>query len=548
MGRNPGGLRLSPGDRPQEARFAGRRRENACRPREEKAGRIPGEIRVPGANEANGVREKDGRRAEERDRRPAEGGIQENGVGEGRGGSSEEGGPRRRESGEREENNGEREEAGGESRERSRGRDRREEARRPEDRHAANRLQERGEAPLARLRESDVPLLRGLRVIDASQFNAGPIASLYLAGYGAEVVKVERPGGEDSRAIGPFKGGESSYFMSLNRGKRSITLNLKTPEGVEVFKKLCRGADVLVENLLPGVMDRLGAGWSVLKAENPRLVYGAVSGFGPTGKNAARPAFDSLLQAAGGLISVTGPAGGAPVRVGVSIVDVASGLYLLSGILTALWRRERSGEGTRVDVSMMGAAVNLMENPVARHAFTGEVPGPAGLSHPVVSPFSGYRTKDGLLFVAISNTSRFRALAEALDMGALADDPRFRENADRVANDDALRAILEEALARRTTAEWEERLVPRGVPASAINDVARVKERFPEAFVEVEHPTAGSALLPASPLAFEGETPDFSRPAPRAGEHTEEILAELGCGAEEVARLREAGAIQPPGR
>lgn len=388
-----------------------------------------------------------------------------------------------------------------------------------------------------------MPLLAGLRVIDASQFNAGPIVSLYLAGYGADVVKVERPGGEDSRAIGPFRGGESSYFMSLNRGKRSITLNLKSPEGVEVFKKLCRRADVLVENFLPGVMDRLGVGWSVLKAENPRLIYGAVSGFGRTGKNAARPAFDSLLQAAGGLISVTGPAGGAPARVGVSIVDVSSGLYLLSGVLAALWRREREGEGTRVDASMLGAAVNVMENPVARHAFTGEIPGPEGLSHPVVSPFSGYRTRDGLIFIAISNTSRFRALGRALGLDALAEDARFRENRDRVANDDALRAILEGALAERTTAEWEALLVPQGVPASAINDVAQVKERFPEAFVEVAHPAAGPGLLPASPLAFEGEAPDFSRPAPRAGEHTEEVLAELGYGAGEVARLREAGAI-----
>ena len=200
-----------------------------------------------------------------------------------------------------------------------------------------------------------MPLLQGLKVVDASQFNAGPIVSLYLAGYGAEVIKVERPGGEDSRAIGPFKNGESSYFMSLNRGKRSITLDLKNPEGVEVFRKLCRGADVLVENLLPGVMDRLGVGWDVLKAENPRLIYAAVSGFGQTGKNARRPAFDSLLQAAGGLISVTGPVDGEPVRVGVSIVDVASGLYLLSGVLTALFRRERTGEGMRVDASMMGA-------------------------------------------------------------------------------------------------------------------------------------------------------------------------------------------------
>ncbi len=179
-------------------------------------------------------------------------------------------------------------------------------------------------------------LLEGIKVLDASQFNAGPIVSLYLAGWGADVVKVERPGGEDSRAIGPFRGGESSYFMSLNRGKRSLTLNLKHPGGVGAFKRLARWADVVVENLSPGVMDRLGVGWEALRAENPRLIYAAVSGFGQRGPNAGRPAFDSLVQAAGGLISVTGPEGGPPVRVGVSIVDIASGLYLLSGVVAAL--------------------------------------------------------------------------------------------------------------------------------------------------------------------------------------------------------------------
>ncbi|HJP15177.1 MAG TPA: CoA transferase [Nitrospinota bacterium] len=386
-------------------------------------------------------------------------------------------------------------------------------------------------------------ILEGLRVIDAGQFNAGPIASLYLAGYGADVVKIERPGGEDSRAIGPFRGGESSYFMSLNRGKRSITVNLKSPGGCGVFKRLARGADVLIENYMPGVMDRLGVGWEELHAENPRLIYGAVSGFGTGGAGAARPAFDSLLQAAGGLISVTGPVGGPPVRAGVSIVDITSGLFLLSGILSALWRRERTGEGCRVDASMLASTVNIMENPVARHSFTGEVPGPEGLSHPVVSPFSGYHTRDGLIFVAISNTNRYRVLVEALGRGDLAVDPRFAENRERVENDGALREVLEEILKGRTTAEWEAFLIPKGVTVSAINDVAQVKERFPEVFVEVDHPAAGPALFPGSPVAFGGGELDFSRPAPSAGQHIGEILAELGYPPGEIEELGESGAV-----
>ncbi|MEE9255775.1 MAG: CaiB/BaiF CoA-transferase family protein, partial [bacterium] len=264
---------------------------------------------------------------------------------------------------------------------------------------------------------------------------------------------------------------------------------------------------------------------------------------GREGHGARRPAFDSLLQAAGGLISVTGPGGGPPVRVGVSIVDITSGLFLLSGILSSLWQRERTGEGRRVDASMLASTVNLMENPIARHSFTGEVPGPEGLSHPIVSPFSGYRTRDGLIFVAISNTNRYRVFVEALGRADLAGDPRFAENKDRVENDEALRGILEEILKARTTAEWEAFLIPQGVTVSAINDVAQVKERFPEAFVEVDHPVAGPALLPGSPVDFGEGQLSFSRPAPGAGQHTDEILAEIGYGADEIEKLRDEGAI-----
>lgn len=386
-------------------------------------------------------------------------------------------------------------------------------------------------------------MLEGLKVVDVSQFNAGPIVSLYLAGYGAEVIKVERPGGEDSRAIGPFREGESSYFMSLNRGKRSVTVNLKEPRGVEVFKRLARWADVVVENFVPGVMDRLGVGWEALRIENSQLIYGTVSGFGQKGPYAKRPAFDSLLQAAGGLIGVTGPPGGPPVRIGVSIVDITSGLFLLSGVLSALWRREKTGKGCRVDASMLASTVNIMENPVARHSFTGQVPQPAGLSHPVVSPFSGYRTRDGLIFVAISNTNRYRVFVESLGRPDLADDPRFLENKDRVENDAALTEILESILQGRTTAEWEELLIPQGVTVSAINDVAQVKEQFPDVFAEVDHPIAGPALLPGSPVMFDGSEPDFSRPAPQVGQHTEEILSELGYSQEDIEALRKIGAV-----
>ena len=348
----------------------------------------------------------------------------------------------------------------------------------------------------------------------------------------------------DARILKAFALGLAVATRGMDHLRNRVTLEINARINDDAaFKRLARWADVVIENLAPGVMDRLGAGYDALRAENPRLIYGSVSGFGQAGPHAKRPAFDTLLQAAGGLISVTGPAGGPPVRVGVSVVDIASGLFLLSGVLGALWRRERTGEGCRLDASMLGAAVNLMENPVARHSFTGEEPRPEGLSHPVVSPFSGYRTRDGLIFVAISNTNRFRVLCQALGRPGLAEDPRFLENKDRLAHDAALREIIEGVLRSRTTAEWEALLIPQGVPVNAINGVAEVKARFPEAFTEVRHPAAGSALLPASPLAFLDAGADFSRPAPRVGEHTEEVLQMLGYAPPEIARLREEGAV-----
>ena len=235
--------------------------------------------------------------------------------------------------------------------------------------------------------------LAGLRVLDLGNFLAGPIVSMHLGAMGADVVKVERTTGDDSRTIGPFAGGESSYFMSVNRGKRSVAVDTKSDTGKEILKALVRRSDVLVENFRPGVMDRLGVGYEVLSAENPRLIYASVSGFGQHGEHARRPAFDSLLQAAGGLISVTGSAeeGQTPVRVGCSIVDMCSGLHTTMGVLAALHERSVSGMGQRVDTSMLATTAMLMESPISRHSFGGDkyLPRPEGLAHPAVAPFDG---------------------------------------------------------------------------------------------------------------------------------------------------------------
>ncbi len=381
-------------------------------------------------------------------------------------------------------------------------------------------------------------LLNGIKVIDAAQFNAGPIVSMYLALMGADVIKVESLDGDDSRSIGPFSGNESSYFMSLNRGKRSISINLKTNDGIELFKKIVEKSDILIENFSPGVMERLGIGWDVLKEVNNRLIYGSVTGFSKQSKHSKRPAFDSLIQAASGLVSVTGTKNGELVRVGVSIVDITTGLYLLSGVLLALWKRERDLKGRKIDASMLSAAVNILENPIVRHSFSGTIPKPEGLSHPVVSPFSGYKTKDGSIFIAISNTKRFALLMHSLELHELTEDPRFIDNESRVRNDKELRQILEKILIKKTTFEWEKILVPLGVPASSINNIQDAKQKYPEAFVSVVHSEAGIGLMPGAPFIFEEEDFDFSKPSPLLGEHTNEILAELNLDPQKIELLK----------
>ena len=381
-------------------------------------------------------------------------------------------------------------------------------------------------------------MLNGIRVIDVAQFNAGPIVSMYLALMGADVIKIESLDGDDSRSIGPFSGDESSYFMSLNRGKRSISVNLKTNEGIKLFKKIAEKSDILIENFSPGVMDRLGIGWDVIKEVNNRLIYGSVTGFGKGSKHSERPAFDSLIQAASGLVSVTGTKKGELVRIGVSIVDITTGLYLLSAVLLALWKREKDSKGRKIETSMISAAVNILENPIVRHSFSETIPEPEGLSHPVVSPFSGYKTKDGKIFIAISNTKRFILLMNSLGLQGLVDDPRFLDNKDRVENDEELREILEEILIKKTTSEWERILIPLGVPASAINNIQEAKKEFPEAFVNVVHSKAGMGIMPGAPFLFDDDEFDFSKPAPLLGEHTNEILGEFNLDSQNIESLK----------
>jgi CoA:oxalate CoA-transferase len=347
---------------------------------------------------------------------------------------------------------------------------------------------------------------------------AGPFCTLQLRELGARVIKVERPGaGDEARGIGPFVAGQSAYFLSLNRGKESIALDLRDAADRAVFERLLARADVLVENYRPGVLERLGFGWPALHARHPRLVYASVSGFGHSGPWAGRPAYDLVAQALGGILSITGPIGGPPVRVGTSIGDLAAGLFAALGVAAALAERAATGVGRRVDVAMLDCQVALLENALARFAATGQVPGPLGTRHPSIAPFEAYPTADGPLVIACGSDRLFRALAEAIGRPALAEDPRFATAPARSAHADALHAALAEALAARPRAAWVATLESVGVPCAPIQDVAEVaatpQVRARNMIVDVEQPGVGRFPVPGNPVKLDGLPDPPTRPA-----------------------------------
>ncbi len=391
--------------------------------------------------------------------------------------------------------------------------------------------------------------LEGLRVLDLTRVLAGPYATMVLADLGADVIKVELPGvGDDARHYGPYIDGESAYFLSLNRNKRSITLNLKSPHGQRVFRDLVPLVDILVENFRPGTLDRLGLGYETLRDLNPRLIYAASSGFGRTGPYSPRPAYDAVIQAMGGLMSITGQADGEPTRVGTSIADITAGLFAIIGILSALTARERTGQGQVVDVAMLDCQVAILENAIARYSVTGEVPRPQGNRHPSIVPFEPFETQDGQLMVAAGNDTLWRRLCEVLERPELAEDPRFSTNPLRVTNYADLRPLLAEVFRGQTTAAWQTRLDAAGIPISPINTVADVMEHpqvlAREMLVQLNHPVAGKMTVPGIPVKL-SDTPGALRTAaPTLGQHTEEVLSELlGYTAEQIAQLRTEGAI-----
>jgi CoA:oxalate CoA-transferase len=373
-------------------------------------------------------------------------------------------------------------------------------------------------------------------VIDLTRVLAGPFCTMLLADLGARVVKVEPPAGDDARRIGPFLGGRSAYFLSLNRGKQSLALDLKRGADRAVFDALLDRADVLVENFRPGVMRRLGYGWEHVHARWPRLVMASTSGFGQTGPYAARPAYDIVVQAMGGIMSLTGHPGAPPTRVGTSTGDITAGLFTAVGIQAALLERERSGSGRHVDVAMLDCQVATLENAIARYQATGQAPGPLGSRHPSIAPFEALATADGWLIVAAGNDLLFRKLCDALGVPDLPADPRFASNEQRTRHADALKQRLEAALAARGSADWLARLERAGVPCGPINDVATVvrdaQVTARNMIVRVDDPEAGPLALAGNPVKLSGHPdPEHRPPAPELDEHRAEILAELGLDA-----------------
>ncbi|BBC30523.1 CaiB/BaiF CoA transferase family protein [Streptomyces graminofaciens] len=374
--------------------------------------------------------------------------------------------------------------------------------------------------------------LSGLLVADFGRVLAAPYATMLLADLGADVIKVEHPDtGDDTRAWGPpHAHGEATYYLSVNRNKRSLTLDLRDEQDLRAATELVRRADVLFENFRPGIMGKYGLGYDRARELNPRLVYCSITGFG-AGAGAALPGYDLLIQAVGGLMSVTGSASGQPVKTGVALVDVLTGLHAAIGVLAALRHREATGEGQHVQVNLLSCLLSSLVNQAGGYTLAGKVPGILGNRHPSIAPYEVFPTKDRPLAVAVGNDRQFRALCQGLDEPGLADDPRFATNTDRVAQVDELAERLRDLLSARTAPEWFDRLSPLGVPCGPVNDLAQAFD-LADTLGLSPRATAtgpdGSAMqLVANPIGLSSTPPRYERRPPCLGEHTDDLRAWL---------------------
>jgi crotonobetainyl-CoA:carnitine CoA-transferase CaiB-like acyl-CoA transferase len=392
--------------------------------------------------------------------------------------------------------------------------------------------------------------LKGIKVIELAQIMAGPTCGMLLADMGADVIKVEKlPGGDDTRSYTePSIAGESAAFMMLNRNKRGIAVNLKTPGGLEVVKRLLADADVVTENYRKGTLEKLGLGYAVLEKLNPRLVYCAVSGYGRTGPYADKGGFDLIAQGFAGLMSITGEPGGAPVKSGTSIADINAGIFAALGIVSALLARVESGRGQMVETSLMEAAIQQTYWQSAIYFATGVNPGPSGSAHILTAPYQAFPTADGWINVGGANQANWERIVKVIDRPELAADARFRTNGDRMRNLAALTPLIAERMLTRSSADWIAVFEAAGVPVGPVNRIGEMladpQVAAREMVVEVEHTRAGRMKTLGLPIKFSATPGGVRRAAPTLGEHTREILAVLGYAAADIERLVAEGAVQ----
>jgi crotonobetainyl-CoA:carnitine CoA-transferase CaiB-like acyl-CoA transferase len=387
--------------------------------------------------------------------------------------------------------------------------------------------------------------LDGIRVLDLTRALAGPYCTMFLGDMGAEVAKVEQPGvGDDSRGWGPpFIGAESAYFLAINRNKKSLAIDMKSDEGVELVRRLACQADVLIENFRPGTMERFGLGEPELRILNPRLIYASLSGFGSDGPMKDWPGYDLIIQAWGGFMSITGRPDGEPTKVAVAIIDIVAGLMLGKAILAALFARERTGAGQKVDTSLLEAEVACLIPYGSDYLASGKVPGRNGNAHPNIVPYQSFNTADGYMVVGAASEGNWQRLCQAIERPELAADPRFTNNAQRVAHRKELIAILVEVFLQRDTASWIRLLGEAGIPCAPVKTIDQVfsdpQVLHRNMLLEVEHPTAGKVRMAGMPVKFSATPGSLRLPPPTLGQHSEEVLESwLGLRREAIDELR----------